>query len=129
MRRVGTVARIAATLFAQFGEDAQRLRLTAMTGMAEDPSLANGKLLSDWDPTPCPTSSSKKHSATGSSPPNRQRGSPRAHGLPIGRDATTWSDSRAGQGRSRHAEAHSRDLRWTRMGPALEDVPSLVEFR
>jgi hypothetical protein len=40
MRRVGTVARIAATLFAQFGEDAQRLRLTAMTRMAEDPTLA-----------------------------------------------------------------------------------------
>jgi hypothetical protein len=50
---------------------------------------------------------------------NRQRGSPRAHGFPIGRDATTWSDSRAGRGRSRHAEAHSRDLRWTRTGPAL----------
>jgi len=40
MRRVRTVARIAATLFAQFGADAQRLRMTAMTRMAEDPNLA-----------------------------------------------------------------------------------------
>jgi 2-polyprenyl-6-methoxyphenol hydroxylase-like FAD-dependent oxidoreductase len=40
MRRVRTVARIAATLFAQFGADAQRLRRTTMTRMAQDPSLA-----------------------------------------------------------------------------------------
>jgi 2-polyprenyl-6-methoxyphenol hydroxylase-like FAD-dependent oxidoreductase len=40
MRRVRAVADIAASLFARFGEDAQRLRMTAMARMAEDPSLA-----------------------------------------------------------------------------------------
>ena len=40
MRRVRAVADIAAALFARFGEDAQRLRMTAMARMAEDPNLA-----------------------------------------------------------------------------------------